>query len=171
MNDCPYCGFENIPGADECEQCGHSLTPLSKPQPGSTLERRLMKTPIRELSPRSPFTVSPDTPVGEVLKRMVEKSVGCVVIEQDGSAVGIFTERDAVMRLGSDVDSLRSKPVAEFMTASPATLEVDDRIAFAVQKMDAGGYRHIPVLNEGHILGVISVRDILDFITRDAAAN
>jgi CBS domain-containing protein len=171
MNVCPFCGFENIPGADVCDECENSLTPLSKPRPNSSLERRLLKTPIRALSPRSPLTVSPTTPVGEVLKRMVERSVGCAIVEQQGTAVGIFSERDAVLRLGGEVDELRSRPVSEFMTPSPQTLDIDDRIAFAVHKMDAGGYRHIPILREGRILGVISVRDILDFITGEAATG
>ncbi len=51
------------------------------------------------------------------------------------------------------------------MTRSVETLELDDRIAFALHKMDVGGYRHIPVLRDGRVTGIISVRDILNYIT------
>ena len=53
------------------------------------------------------------------------------------------------------------------MTESPETLEADDKIAFALHKMDVGGYRHIPILSDGEISGIISVRDILGHLTRE----
>ena len=52
------------------------------------------------------------------------------------------------------------------MTSPVETLELDDRVAFALHKMDLGGYRHLPVLSEGRVTGIISVRDILNHITK-----
>lgn len=170
MSVCPFCGHPNVPGADECDECGHSLTPLSRPQPNSSLEWKIMKMTIRDLALRSPVTVSPRTPVGDVLQRMVEKSTGCAIVEESGQPVGIFTDRDAVLRLGTNVDKLRAQPISEFMTPSPATLDIDDRIVFAIHRMDAGGFRHIPICSSGRILGVVSVREILRFLTHDGQA-
>jgi len=78
---------------------------------------------------------------------------------------GIFTERDALVKLNVRAAELRGRPVSEFMTRSVETLELSDRIAFALQKMDVGGYRHIPILHQGRVTGIVSVRRILDYIT------
>jgi CBS domain-containing protein len=84
--------------------------------------------------------------------------------------VGIFSERDALDRLNVDFARLACRHVAEFMTPAPETVESDARIAFALHKMDVGGYRHLPVLTDGKISGVISVRDILRYITDELVA-
>ncbi len=57
------------------------------------------------------------------------------------------------------------------MTADPVTLETNDKIAYALQKMNVGGYRHIPILFEGKLAGVISIRDILRYLTERIAAT
>ena len=79
--------------------------------------------------------------------------------------VGVFSERDALRRIGVDVADHADAPVSEFMTPNPQSLDADAKIAFAVRMMNLGGYRHIPVLNDnGQPTGVISVRDILDYL-------
>jgi len=83
----------------------------------------------------------------------------------DEELVGIFTERDALFRINTDADELGDRPIANYMTPSPQTLEITDKIAFALHRMDVGGYRHIPVLTDGRVSGVISVRDILRYIS------
>jgi CBS domain-containing protein len=81
--------------------------------------------------------------------------------------VGIFTERDALLRLNTDAARYAARPVRDFMTKSPDTIESDAPIAFALHKMDVGGYRHIPIMSGGKVTGIISVRDILRYITED----
>jgi CBS domain-containing protein len=66
---------------------------------------------------------------------------------------------------------MEDAPIAEFMTANPETVEADARIAFALHKMDIGGYRHMPVVSEGRVVGVISIRDVLDYITANLLAT
>src|SRR5690242_3864783 len=170
MLTCPYCGEENIEGADTCDACQQPLEFLSKPQPGSRIEHSLIKDRVRQLSPHAPLVVDDEAPVGEVLKLMVERSIGCVVVVEGGDVVGIFSERDALERLNVDFARLAGRPVSEFMTPAPETVESDARIALALHKMDVGGYRHLPVLTDGKISGVISVRDILRYITDDLMA-
>lgn len=167
---CPDCGHENISGTDECQQCHQSLTSLSRPRPASGIERSLSKDPIALLSPKSPLTVGPNEPVGRVLRTLVEKSIGCVIVVEDGNVTGIFSERDALMRLNVNAAQLANSPISEFMTPSPETLQMDDKIAFALHKMDLGGYRHIPILTDGKIAGVISIRDILAYMTDKVAS-
>lgn len=161
---CPDCGYAVIEGSDECDECGHSLVHLSRPQPASQAEERILKDRIRLLEPRVPILVDPQTSVADVLALLVEKRIGCVIIARAGQLLGIFSERDALMRLNTRCESLADRPIAEFMTHAPETLSPDDKIAFALHRMDLGGYRHIPILTEGELTGIISVRDILRYV-------
>jgi len=171
MITCPFCGDENIDGADHCEECRQPLEFLSKPQPGSQLERSILKDRVYVLAPRQPIMVEARTPVREVLDMLVGHSIGCVVIVSGDELLGIFTERDALTRINADVAAVADRPISDFMTANPETVEIDARIAFALHKMDIGGYRHMPVVDQGRIVGVISIRDILDYITANLLAT
>src|SRR3954451_18467680 len=168
---CPYCEAEIIEGADECDKCGEGLTHLSRRIPASSVEADLVRDRIERLWPKSPSTVTPDTTVGEVLKRMVDKRIGCVMIVDAGKLVGIFSERDALMKLNADAAKFLGRPISQFMTADPVTLETSDKIAYALHKMNVGGYRHMPILFQGKLAGVISIRDILRYLTERIGAG
>ncbi len=137
------------------------------PVPATAVERALLEDHLDALAPKTAVTCSPDTTVGDVLKLMVEKSIGAVMVVDDGKYTGIFSERDVLLKLSSDSsEDYHSKPISEFMTQNPETLEITSKVAFAVQRMDLGGYRHVPVVDtEGKSAGVISVRDILRYLT------
>jgi CBS domain-containing protein len=165
MTTCPLCGFENLDGADVCEQCESSLSEFSTPRAHTREERHILKDRVFLLSPRRAITVSVDTKVGDVLQTLVKQNVGCVVVMEGDEVAGIFTERDALMRINVDAEELADQPIFDYMTPNPQTLEINDRIAFALQKMDVGGYRHIPILTDGRLTGVISLRDILKYIS------
>jgi CBS domain-containing protein len=111
-------------------------------------------------------------PVREVLRLMVDNRVGCVVVAEQGKIAGIFTERDVLLKLGEQASEVGHKPVSEFMTTAVDTLPPTAKIAFAVHRMDQGGYRHVPVVNDqGEPVGIFSVRDILAYLTRKMAAK
>ena len=93
------------------------------------------------------------------------------MIVDGGKLVGIFSERDALMKLNTETPKLRDRPISQFMTPDPVTLEANDKIAFAVHKMNVGGYRHVPILFDGKLVGVISIRDILRYLTERIAAG
>ncbi len=168
---CPYCEAEIIEGADECAKCGEGLTHLSRRIPASSVEADLLHDRIERLWPKSPSKVSPDTTVAVVLKKMVDERIGCVMIVENGKLVGIFSERDALMKLNVDAGKYLDRPISQFMTRHPVTLEVEDKIAYALHKMNVGGYRHAPILFEGKLAGVISIRDILRYLTERIAAS
>jgi CBS domain-containing protein len=162
---CPFCGYENIEGVDECEHCRCSLADVELLVPATPVERDLLRDRAGSLVARAPLSVDPHTPVGRVLELMNDNSFGCVGVVQEGRLVGIFSERDALLKLGRDVASLRHRPVSEFMTANPKSLAADAKIAFAVRHMDQGGFRHLPIVNEENVLmSVLSVRDILRYV-------
>src|SRR5690554_4594754 len=101
MFRCPYCDFENIEGVDDCEQCGQPLSDLHLRDPQTTVEQSLLRDRVSSLTPKQPIMVSGSASVARVLQLMVDNHIGCVFIEKDGKAAGVFTEKDAVMRLGS----------------------------------------------------------------------
>ena len=168
---CPYCEAEIIEGADECDKCGEALTHLSRRIPTSSVEADLLRDRIERLWPKSPTKVAPDTTVGEVLTKMVDQRIGCVMIVDQGKLLGIFSERDALMKLNTDASKFLTRPISQFMTTDPVTLETNDKIAYALHKMNVGGYRHVPILFDGKLAGVISIRDILRYLTERIAAT
>lgn len=162
---CPDCGFENIEGIDACEQCEQPLTNLGWRMRSSSVEAGLFRDRIAALEPKRPTTVTPATSVGDVLGKMAGDSIGCVIVVDGDEVVGIFSERDALLKLNIDAAQVADRPISEFMTPQPETLEAEDKIAYALHKMDLGGYRHVPILEGGRLKGVISVRDILRYLT------
>jgi CBS domain-containing protein len=170
MITCPFCGAENLEGADACDDCQHSLTDLSIPEPLTAVEQGLLNDRIELLHPKPPLTVSLKTPIREVLEKMVAESIGCVIIVEGGQMRGIFTERDALLRLGADVADYADRPIESVMTPDPVTLRAEDKIAFALHKMHVGGYRHVPILAEEKLVGVISIRDILFYLAERIVA-
>lgn len=166
MTLCPSCGATNIEGVDNCELCGQSLTDLAANTTVSVLEQQLVSEEIRALKPTTPIVVAPTATVREVIQLMVDKSIGCVLIVEDGKLVGVFSERDVLLKLNVDYEQFLDQPVSDFMTPDPQTLVADSKIAFAVQRMDLGGYRHLPIVeSDGTLIGMISVRDILNYLT------
>ncbi|WP_052296952.1 CBS domain-containing protein [Pyrolobus fumarii] len=123
-----------------------------------------MTTRARDIMSTSLVTARPEEPVREVVKRMVEHSVGSVlIVDDEGRLAGIFTERD-LARLVARGASLE-EPVSKYMSRSPVTASPDEPLAKIATKMIEHWLRHIPVVDEqGRPLGVISIRDVLRVI-------
>ncbi|QDT68032.1 CBS domain protein [Planctomycetes bacterium MalM25] len=170
---CPSCGADDlIEGIDECEYCQAPLTDLFIRVPASSVESDLLRDRVGDLPRREPIMLESHATVGEALTQMVKKGVGCVLIVVDNQLAGIFSERDALMKLGVQGGELHDQPLLRYLTPNPATISADDKIAFALHKMDLGGYRHLPVLEGDRPVSLISIRDILRYVTehdRDAA--
>ncbi|MEX0676697.1 MAG: CBS domain-containing protein [Pirellulales bacterium] len=167
---CPYCENENIEGADDCAECGQPLVDTHLAPPANEVERSLLGDRISVLVPKRPITAVATTPVGDVLRLMVEHRIGCVVVVDGDRPIGIFSERDALRKIGAEIAAAAARPVREFMTPNPQTLVADAKIAFAVQRMDLGGYRHLPIVGpRGELVGIISARDILRHLTEAMA--
>jgi CBS domain-containing protein len=99
--------------------------------------------------------------VREAARCMCERQVGAVLVTDDGALEGIFTERDLMHRVvaaGRDPDRT---PLAEVMTPDPDTVAADDYAIDALSLMSERGYRHLPVLHDGRLVGIVSRRDFL----------
>jgi CBS domain-containing protein len=169
---CPYCDQDIIEGADTCDACGQPLTDTHLAVPATAVERALLADRVKLFQGRQPLVVRPNTTVREVLRLLVDNRVGCVLIQDAGKTVGIFTERDALLKLADKAAELGDQPISEFMTSKVESLPPSAKIAFAVHRMNMGGYRHVPVVNnEGQTVGIFSVRDILSYLTRKLAGS
>ena len=159
---CPDCGHNNIAGIDECAECGTSLA-LFDPQ-GNEVERSISAHSVAVLCPRDPVCVDGKMLVREVIDQMSQQKIGCVLVLDGSKLAGIFTERDVLNKISPNLSTL-GDPVRTHMTRSPLTITKRDSIGYALQAMDLGGYRHLPVISkEGEPRGIIPVRDILRFV-------
>jgi CBS domain-containing protein len=127
----------------------------------------LLSDPVRALSPKPAQTVPVTASVDEAVALMAEHDIGAVlVLDEAGRVAGIFTERDLLLKVDLGKEGARARPVADFMTRRPESVRESDSLAFAMHLLDCGGYRHLPVLRDGVLVGMISVRDVLRHITR-----
>jgi CBS domain-containing protein len=164
---CPWCYENNLPGADLCRNCVQDLTQLDRPVAQDRVERSLMDDPVSLIRPQEAVTVGPETTVGEALVLMRERDVGAMlVVDAAGHLLGIFSERDVLLKAVGPPGGHAGRPVRDLMTRRPETVREGDSLAFALHKMDCGDYRHLPVLRDGALVGMISVGDLLRHITR-----
>ena len=165
---CPSCGHVNVPGADDCSECQFPLAAVdANPTGQDAVEQSVLHDVVRCLRPRPAVTIPEDETLGLALDRMVEHQVGALLVVDAGERlVGILTERDYLQKVvGIKADYVRL-PLSDHMTRDPETVTPDDPIGLALQKMDVRGYRHLPVVEEGKPVGIISVRDVIKHITR-----
>jgi len=164
---CPHCAYDNLPGSEYCENCLADLTQLDQPVAQDRVERSLMEDTVSQLQPRQAITLKPTATVKQAIEVMLSHNIGAVlIVDDDGKLLGIFSERDLLTKVADpDVDH-STRSVKDFMTPNPTTVRPTDTLAFVLHQMDVGGYRHLPVLQDGYPLGMISVRDMLRHITR-----
>lgn len=158
MKRCPTCAFDNLTGAEVCDNCGTDLMGNDVPETGPSFHGRLLGEHLDDLGAPAPITVTPETSVDVAVSLMHDAEVDCVLVMADDRLVGIFTDRDAVVKgAGKPLESFR---VSDFMTPDPVVLRHDDPIAIAIHKMAVGGFRHIPIVEDGRPTGVVTARDV-----------
>ena len=104
---------------------------------------------------------SADMTVTEAALLMREKNIGATMVVQGDQLAGIFTERDALFRVVAPGLDGKTTLLAEVMTRNPQTLSPDDYFARALHLMHAGGFRHVPVVEDDRVVGMVSARDAL----------
>ena len=121
---------------------------------------------ISHLDLSSYVLVKPTASVSEVLNRMRENKVSAVLVEgDDGKLAGIFTERDALIKVVDD-PSTWARSIDELMTTDPQTVSPEDSVGDALRMMNAGHYRNAPVLDaDGSIMGNVEHHTMIRFLT------
>lgn len=132
------------------------------------VQHSLMTDPIADLNPKPPITVISETPLSNAIWQMRTHNIGCLLVtDAQGKLVGIFTEHDVLNKIACQVEDLSRATVGEYMTPNPSTLSRDVPIAHALHLMALHRFRHVPIVDEsGHPQGIISLRDVLEFVQR-----
>ena len=123
----------------------------------------MFSEPVRTVMERKKLlTASPETTVSKAAKMLARREVGAVMVVEHQRLVGIFTERDAVFRViarGRDPQTTR---LADVMTAAPQTVDPDKSFGYALLLMYENSFRHLPVVENGKLIGIVSARNALD---------
>lgn len=119
--------------------------------------------PIRSVMEKKKFlTASPQTTVAHAARLMASKNAGAVLIIEDERLVGIFTERDVVFRVVAPGLDAKTIQLLDVMTAAPKTLDPGKSYGHALLLMQENGFRHLPVVENGRAVGIISSRNAMD---------
>jgi CBS domain-containing protein len=119
--------------------------------------------PVRSvMERRKVLKAAPETLVSKAAELMAAKNVGAIMVIEDDRLVGIFTERDVVFRVvarGLDAQATR---LADVMTRAPHTVDPDKPFGYALLVMQENGFRHLPVMQDGKPIGIVSSRSAMD---------
>lgn len=128
-----------------------------------------MKTVQQLLSTKSAqiFSISENSSVLDGLKLMMEKNISALLILEDKQLLGIFTERDYARKIILHGKSSAETPIREVMTAQPITVQPSDSIEFCMGLMTDKHIRHLPVMQDNILYGMVSIGDVVKFIIED----
>jgi CBS domain-containing protein len=117
------------------------------------------------------FTVEQHATVAEAVRVMAKNNVGITCVLNGAQLVGVFSERDVVQRVvDRGLDPVRT-PVHEVMTTDLVVADVDEDCQSAIHKMDQANIRHLPVVSEGQLVSMLSIRDLLRVNMEDKDAE
>lgn len=107
--------------------------------------------------------VSPDATVLSVVAMLAEKRIGCVPVVENGDVIGIFSERDVVYQLAQSGHAMLESIVRDVMTTPPVTITSDMPIVAALSLITRRRIRHLPVVDDGGMVGFVSIGDLVKF--------
>ncbi|HRO24408.1 MAG TPA: CBS domain-containing protein [Promineifilum sp.] len=146
--------------------------------PASTdIQDRLAKDTVELLAARAPVEVDAHTSLAKAIRQMNSHNIGCVMVTDDSDKlVGIFTERDVLMRVIGVVDDMTTATVGQYMTPNPVAVRANLPIAHALHLMSVYNFRHLPLVDDNkRPIGIISFRDVVRHLRgtaeSDAASN
>ena len=128
----------------------------------ATTVRQLLKSKGQEI-----WWVTPETLVYDALKLMADKDIGAVLVMKDGKLVGIFSERDYARKVVLKGRSSKDTPVGELMSKKIFYVTPDNTLEECMAIMTEQHIRHLPVLEDGKVVGMITMRDVVQQIIKD----
>jgi CBS domain-containing protein len=114
---------------------------------------------VREVMTQVVLTAETGTTIAEAASLMAQRRVGSTLVVDDQRLLGIFTERDIVKALSQDA-SATHQAIGHWMTRNPQTISSDATVDEALRRMLDGGFRHLPVVDDERMVGMISMRDL-----------
>ena len=122
---------------------------------------------VLNTKPVQVYSVTASTSVLDGLKMMTEKNISALLIMHDETLQGIFTERDYARKIVLHGKASKDTPISEAMTTNPISVQPADTIELCMQIMTEKHIRHLPVVNESKVIGMISIGDVVKFIIAD----
>jgi CBS domain-containing protein len=160
---CPFCGASVIRGSDACDACGRELGAVDLPPLATGADDTGFSISVANVRLSRARSITPETTVAEAIEAVAAEPSGGVVVVDNGRLVGVFTDRDVLKRVAG-VDGALGRPVAEFMTPDPVVVREDDSMAVVLNKMGAGGFRHVPLTRDGEPVAMVTARDVLQWV-------
>ena len=138
----------------------------SKRKTGVSLDKAIsLNDPLSSLTQEKFIVLNEQATLRDAIASMQKYHIGCILLENNHKITGIFTERDIVQNIVGNRHNLEKECVADYMTKSPDVLHFQDPIAFALNKMISGGYRHIPIVDKTKKpIGIIAMQDIINHL-------
>lgn len=131
------------------------------------LEKALAEDSVAAIQYRPVAIVSPQTTIEEAIGQLVDLQVSCLLVEDEGRLVGVFSDRDVLNRVALEFEQVKNKPVSEVMTKEPVFVYESDSSAAALSVMAVNGFRHVPVTDvKQKALGIISPHRVTAFLRR-----
>jgi CBS domain-containing protein len=159
---CPACGATNIEGADACEDCGTDLQSLGLPASMQREGDTDLNSSLTEIRLNTPHILPASAPVADAVDILRRDPDSAVVVREGADVAGIFTERDIMAKVAGDPQQL-ALPLSQLMTPDPVILRDADTIAIALNKMVLGGFRHIPLVHDKELVGVVTASDLMQW--------
>ena len=124
-----------------------------------------IQDPISSLGLEAPLIAEIGTSLKNALNQLQQEKQNCLLIVENGTLSGILTERDILLKVTGKGFDLDLVTVDEFMTENPEYLAPEDPLAYALNKMHIGGFRHVPIVNDSMVpVGLISISNIISTI-------
>jgi len=160
---CPACRERNIPGEDTCWACSGPLSNLDLPETEQPITSTDLNRSLETIRLRRATLLAAPATVREVVELLRADPSGGVLIVADGRIAGIFTERDVLQKIAGRPETM-DHPITDYMTPDPVVLDESDHMNVVLHKMGVGGFRHLPVLREGEVVGMITANEVIRWV-------
>ena len=130
------------------------------------LDSEFLCQSLSALNPQTPLCVEKGILVKKALEILRENSIGCLLVtNKDGTVAGIFSERDVLLKVTLRFNEIDTLIIDDVMTADPVSQPPDSTVAYALNLMSHGGFRHLPIVDQtNHPIGIISVKNVVDHL-------
>ncbi len=133
----------------------------------NVLEKALAEETVVAIQHRPVAVTSTNTSIRDAVDQLANLQVACLLIEDEGRLVGIFSDRDVLDKVALEFEQLKDRPVSEVMTKDPVFVYESDSAAAAISVMAVNGFRHVPVTDaKQKVLGIISPQRVTAFLRK-----
>ncbi|NLF25255.1 MAG: CBS domain-containing protein [Deltaproteobacteria bacterium] len=132
------------------------------------LQVEFLQRSLSTLEPRMPLCLTQEASLLAAISALRENNIGCVlIVDQRGKLIGIFSERDCILKVTAPAHEYANAKVVDFMTPDPVTQPPNGSIGYALNLMSQGGFRHIPIVDQDHMpIGILSVKNVVDYLVK-----